>query len=495
VVLRLTCPSALGGLLLGLVAAVGCSKVQRDFGPLPANGGAGGATGGSGGAPPPGGTGGEAGGGAPNANCGAWAGKLGAAGRGQAGGGGGGAAAGASGIGGAGGRGGATAGGGAKAGAGGVGGGVPGTCALASCTNTATPLLTLSTLEQTDSFALGCGNGTAPDVSVLWTAPASGWYRFSTTGSSFDTVLGLLEPSCGGPELECGNDVGNNPESKVFRSFAQGETVLVVVDGNYGDRGTAVLNVELVTCPSLDLTGQPLPAALTTVGGTNNRSGACGGDGQLEKSYRWIPPSDGLYRFSATSNGTTGSSIHPALYLERGPECGGELLGCNAASGDLPATVTRWLPGRQPVTVIVDAQNGPGAFSLNVEKLSDACPVITGGVPDGDIVLDSSAPDILSPSCVQAPAEQYMGPTHEHSYLLPAANCGVAVTGDGPFTVYLLKGDRCDGPEMGCQPATGNVSTWSATVSTTSDYDSVLVIEQGSPGPLTYSVHFMCTMG
>jgi hypothetical protein len=381
--------------------------------------------------------------------------------------------------------------------------GVP-ACALGSYATTGAPLLTVSTVDQADDFTLLCGNGTASDVAVLWTAPASGWYSLNTAGSSFDTVLGVLEPACSGAELACSNDVGARPDSEIVRYFARAESVLAVIDGNYGDRGTAVFNAEPVTCPGTDLTGQPLPANLTTVGGTSTHSGTCGGNGP-EKGYLWTPPSDGLYRFSVTS-----TSIQPALYLERGAKCGGELLGCNTtAGGDYAATVTRWLPAGQPVTLIVDSQNGAGPFTLNAVKLSDPCPAgaaqTVGNLRATDVLLDNGAPDILSSTCTPAASVEYFGATHEHTYGLDLAlgaaeSCDLMVTSDRPLTLYLLKGNRCDGPEVAgsCRSSTCTSGTCSTSISLFGMPNGpyVVVVEgtYGMMGQSTYSIGAACTI-
>src|SRR5687767_1263196 len=51
-----------------------------------------------------------------------------------------------------------------------------------------TPVTTNHTSGLTNDYQPTCvANSAAPDASYTWTAPSSGSYTFSTTGSSFDT--------------------------------------------------------------------------------------------------------------------------------------------------------------------------------------------------------------------------------------------------------------------------------------------------------------------
>src|SRR5262249_38869876 len=155
-----------------------------------------------------------------------------------------------------------------------------------------------------------------------------------------------------GAELACNNNTATTPQSEIVSRFTQGERVLAVVDGNVGDQGTVAFNAERVTCPAIDLTGQPLPATLSTVGGSNTHTGPCGGANLIERTYRFTPTETGLYSITAQS-----TDFAPLLYVEQGPRCGGTLLGCNKGAGALnsyPAEVMRNLTAGQPVTITVD---------------------------------------------------------------------------------------------------------------------------------------------
>lgn len=80
-----------------------------------------------------------------------------------------------------------------------------------------------------------CSFGGGEDALLAWVAPSDGAFRFSTEGSSFDTVIALLD-ACGGTEIACGNNqVGTF--GVVTREFVAGESVIVVVDSHAGNVG------------------------------------------------------------------------------------------------------------------------------------------------------------------------------------------------------------------------------------------------------------------
>ncbi len=81
-----------------------------------------------------------------------------------------------------------------------------------------------------------CSFGGGEDVLLTWKAPFAGTFRFSTDGSSFDTVIALLD-ACGGTEIACGdNQVVTF--GVVDHSMAAGETVVIVIDSHSGAIGS-----------------------------------------------------------------------------------------------------------------------------------------------------------------------------------------------------------------------------------------------------------------
>ena len=87
----------------------------------------------------------------------------------------------------------------------------------------------------------GGGNGTA-EQNHIWTAPANRRYVFDTVGSALDTVL-VVRDGCSGPELGCDDDSGGGTASRLEIALAEGQEVIVVVDGKGGAEGAYVLNI------------------------------------------------------------------------------------------------------------------------------------------------------------------------------------------------------------------------------------------------------------
>jgi len=87
------------------------------------------------------------------------------------------------------------------------------------------------TTAAPDDAAASCGGDGVPDHLWSWTAPASGTFVFDTIGSSYDTVLYVLD-GCGGVELGCDDDITfGTLQSEVAVTLSAGETVIVGVDG------------------------------------------------------------------------------------------------------------------------------------------------------------------------------------------------------------------------------------------------------------------------
>jgi hypothetical protein len=359
-----------------------------------------------------------------------------------------------------------------------------------------------TTADAGNDFTASCATGTSPDVAYRFVAPAAGYYSFDTLGSSFDTVLSVFS-SCAGRELGCNQDAAGVPQSEVVVSLEKDEEVLVVVDGSVGDQGQYSLKVEPVSCPALDLTGQPFPVDLSTVGQQDNFQPTCNDlavePGSLERTLRWVPETDGLYRFSVTT-----SSFRPTLSVFEGAKCGGRLLQCNYSVPDgHPVEVTRRLEAGKPVTLIVDAiLDEPGAFSLDVQKLSDACPALPVLTEDkiGVTLDDGLGTNLLSSSCIPA-GNQYNGanqPFEEHIYPIniPATgftNCTYTFANmSGSYVAYLLRGNACGGEELECFQD-GTEANFSFSTEDAGDY--LLVIENTAPFSglsLTYDVTKLC---
>jgi len=111
--------------------------------------------------------------------------------------------------------------------------------------------VTGNTETEVNSSTPACGSSNAPDVSYTYTAPVAGTYVFDTEGSSFDTVLDVVEGfTCDGTSIACDDD---DPEltgnaSRVVVTLAAGQEVTVLVDGFTTNSGDYVLNVSSPEC-------------------------------------------------------------------------------------------------------------------------------------------------------------------------------------------------------------------------------------------------------
>jgi hypothetical protein len=358
-----------------------------------------------------------------------------------------------------------------------------------------------TTAAGAGQFTLSCGAGSSDDAGIYWVAPEAGYYSIDTFGSSFDTVLGVVSAECDGAELACNDDGGEAPHSELVRQFAAGEGVVLVVDGNSGGFGNAVVNTHAVTCPAIDTERQVLPLASTTLDGDSAHDGACGGDGQLEKTFRWKAPSSGLFRFTVSSD-----EMSPALYVERGPRCGGELLGCNAGGFGGPATVVRRLNEADLVTLIVEGTDAAGSFALNVEDISEnACPdqpppELFDGISESGVLL-AGDPSVLTGSCAPArqrllPGGEFDLPEHAYPVSVDAAFCNVGITADGPVAVYVLEGLTCGGRELFCQTFEAPDFEVLSPALDGGPSDYVVVVESLSPvtGDVSYTLDYLCAL-
>ena len=92
---------------------------------------------------------------------------------------------------------------------------------------------------------------------LLFEAPETGCYTITTEGSSYDTLLRVLD-ACEGTSIACNDDYYGTPSlglrSPVDVSMDEGDTVFIVVDGYSSfSSGAYVLNIDYDTsvgsCP------------------------------------------------------------------------------------------------------------------------------------------------------------------------------------------------------------------------------------------------------
>ena len=344
-------------------------------------------------------------------------------------------------------------------------------CVEALIEGVGSPLAEANTRTSGDEFMLSCAPGIGNDVAFQWIAPSTGYFIFDTQGSDFDTALALLD-ACEGTEAYCSDNANGTASSRIVARYEAGDQVIAVIDGEAGASGNAVLNINPVTCPSSDLAGVPLPASFTNLAGTNQLASDCGGDGGLERAFRYTATEGGLHRFRATSD-----DFPPVLNIQAGPECGGLNLQCNATQpGIVGSTVFRNLEPGDVVTIVVDSGGGTGEFELDVEALSDPC-------PDEEFIgLDAFSGSIetyahtMSTSCgnvgeaANGDVEFFNAATFSWTSIGKVgtnSGCDIIYTGGFPAALSLQAGAACADEELQCSQASFDtvLDQYTATVS------------------------------
>jgi hypothetical protein len=155
--------------------------------------------------------------------------------------------------------------------------------------------------------------------------------------------------------------------SELTVDLANGEQVLVVIDGFSGQTGNYVLDINLpldLSCTDGNLgtlTGAGI-AAGSNVGASDSLSIGCAGGGGADIVYAWTAPYAATFTFSLA-----GSSYDTALAL-RTPDCGGNEFACNDdANGTLQSQVTVDLAQGEHIAIVIDGFFGAtGNFTLAI---------------------------------------------------------------------------------------------------------------------------------
>lgn len=91
------------------------------------------------------------------------------------------------------------------------------------------------------AYQSACSPSSAPVVRYRWTAPASGSYVFSTSGSSFDTALDVWNDL--GESIGCNDDSNSTLQSTVIANVTGGASVMIIVGGFGAMRGAYQLSI------------------------------------------------------------------------------------------------------------------------------------------------------------------------------------------------------------------------------------------------------------
>jgi hypothetical protein len=375
-----------------------------------------------------------------------------------------------------------------------------GLCTIAELPSSTSIFTQGNTSGAGDGFTSGCSGGSAPEIGHRYVAPVSGTYFVDTFGSSFDTVLSVLD-GCG--EIVCSDDASGTDSQVVVDLFA-GQEVFFVVDG-FGEGSEGFFNLSLFAenipgCPpgltlcgdqcvdlffdnqhcggcfdpcgdeeacieaSCQCIGQecvecdddlcgscssvsflpslvPLARSGSTAGEDSGIESACGASPSPESLYRFVAPFDASFRFD-----TFGSSFDTLLAIRDPNGC--FELACNDDFQGLDSQVELFLAAGQEVLIVVDGFSGGfGNYQLHVEADIPLCaPVLDGDLPI--VVEDTTAgqPDTFQTSCIGGNA-----PDRTYHFFAPFAGVFVFDMEGSQYdtTLEILNG-TCGGPSLDC---------------------------------------------
>ena len=256
------------------------------------------------------------------------------------------------------------------------------TCAFTDAALTAPPL-TGDSAGAADDVTPSCQPSTGADLTFAWTAPATGRYHITTSDLS-DTVLVLTDAADCATELACDDDGGPGRGAQLDVELVGGVTYLITVDSWVpapGDPGGAPFELDVTLYEPAVCPTAPPPAAATMTGttcgaGDDLHGASCGaGAWGEDASWRWAPPSSGVYTFS-----TAGSALDTVLTVHDAADCDVELA-CSddVARGITSSEVSMSLDAGQEVLITVDGYGLPGTTSCGDYTLT-----VRAGCPDAD---------------------------------------------------------------------------------------------------------------
>jgi len=214
----------------------------------------------------------------------------------------------------------------------------------------------------TSEWAGTCDGDDGAEAHYTWSAPTAGIWVFTTEDGDEDTTVYLLDGSCDGGEIGCGEDVPGLDGRGALAARLEAGTVLTVrvdSDEEVGDGTTLDILGPPTSCPDATLDGDTL-----TVSGdlpepvTGIFDGCATAYGPV--LYAWTAPATGTWRFD-----TVGSEGDTVLYLLDG--CEGASLACNDDSSGLQSVIEADLEAGQEVVVAVGSFGGrTRSYVLNI---------------------------------------------------------------------------------------------------------------------------------
>lgn len=333
-----------------------------------------------------------------------------------------------------------------------------------------------SSMQDSD-FGGTCGGGGAPEWTFEFTAPMDGNFTFHTFGSTFDTVLYLLDDLCAGEELICDDDgLTGSTQSIVSATLTADQTITVVADSFGLSGGNLNLTVrEGVACPVGNITTVPAVESGQTVATLNEFTGSCGGGSASDQAYLFTAPEDGNFTFEITNN-----DFNTVLYLLDGM-CGGNALACNDNLQGAPngaSGLTFEMTMGQQITVVVDGVGSAfGAFDLDIGMLEGTCPDEDLG--DTGIPFMTSGDTSMADNAAASSCGGLASPDYSYTWIAPFDGSFAFSTAGSAFdtVVHVNDGPTCDGAELGCNNDSNGTLQSSAVVALSAGQEVTITID------------------
>ena len=232
-----------------------------------------------------------------------------------------------------------------------------------------------TTDDMTDFYESDCARPEEDGVDQLftWKSPRDGCYRFTTEGSSYDTILSF-HTACDLVEFDCDDDGGPYPSSVLVRAFDRDDDLVIGLDSwSYDDEsGEYLLTIEMLSTDLVidDILGSGTGEYVvlgSTIDASDDYAGACSETGGPDKAYEWTAPTTGCWEFSTLYSGF---DTVLRLYEPDGETCAGSgELDCDddGAAGRTSALQTELAEG-ESIVVVVDGYDAgdSGLFALHV---------------------------------------------------------------------------------------------------------------------------------
>ncbi|WP_437549267.1 MXAN_6577-like cysteine-rich protein [Sorangium sp. So ce367] len=369
-------------------------------------------------------------------------------------------------------------------------------CPLIDLGSTVPQTVTGTTADVADVLRPSCGAG-AGEVTYRFTAPATGTYIADTFGSSFDTVLSVLDGSCTGAELACSDDALESEQSRLTLELAEGQTIVLLVDGSAaGASGDFTLRIAPFsgggTCSTAIDLGPFVPQLVT--GSTAERPESvrptCGSSSHApDMIYRFTAPADGLYIFD-----TFGSSFDTILQLLK-ESCTGTSLGCNDNADGRQSRVALTLAADQTVLAVVDGIGASsGDYVLQVDRFTGPGTCATAIHLGSPLSLTRTGttrgqPDAVRPTCVSAVSVS--SPETVFTYTAPIGGTYIIDTIGSSFNTVLHVHSRgCAGTEQQCNDDLTNSQASKVEIKLARNQTITVVVDgyNGASGDFTLKI-------